>query len=139
GDSEQVTALMTQFRETGSFALDRALTTRAQADFTAARCSEDDTLTTMRECYAATGYLIDPHTAVGLHAAQQQHKDPAIPVVIPATAHPAKFPAAVKQAVGFEPSVPERLAAALAGEERFTVLPKDLDHVKNFVKEHAGK
>ncbi len=134
-DHEKLSGLMGRFRETGAFALDDDLMAHARSDFMAVRCDEEETLATMAECYQQTGYLIDPHTAVGVHAAMSAQDDPSVPVVIASTAHPAKFPDAVKQAVGFVPEVPERLAAVLEGEEHFTVLPKDIEAVKTFIRE----
>ena len=70
----------------------------------------------LRPCggvYETTGYVADPHTAVGLEAVRRQRESGALqgPVVVLATAHPAKFPETVHAALGFEPDVPDRLAA----------------------------
>ncbi|MCB9988126.1 MAG: threonine synthase [Rhodospirillales bacterium] len=137
-DPAALTSLMTKFKKEGSFALGDNLMTRVRGDFAARRCGEEDTLATMRECYRETGYLVDPHTAVGLHAAMAAQDDPSVPIVVAATAHPAKFPAAVKQAVGFEPAVPERLAAVKDKAERYTPLANDLDTIKAFIRKQSG-
>jgi threonine synthase len=50
------------------------------------------------------------------------------------TAHPAKFPDAVRKATGIDPPIPERLAAALDGDERYEVMANDLEQVKAFVQ-----
>jgi threonine synthase len=84
------------------------------------------------------GYLADPHTAVGSAAAMAvPPSDPAIPVVVAATAHPAKFPDAVRQATGISPPLPPRLADLYQRPERFTRLPADLRTVQDFVRRHA--
>ena len=77
------------------------------------RVADEDTLTSMRRVYEATGYVADPHTAVGLEAVRRRRERGEMqgPVVALATAHPAKFPETVRAALGFEPEVPERLAA----------------------------
>ncbi len=79
----------------------------------AERVLDEDTVASMRRVYEATGYVADPHTAVGLEAVRRQRALGALqgPVVVLATAHPAKFPETVHAALGFEPDAPDRLAA----------------------------
>ncbi len=89
-----------------------------------------------REC----GYLADPHTAVGTAAARAvPPSDPAIPVVVAATAHPAKFPDAVRRATGISPPLPPRLADLYERPERLTRLPPALDAIEAFVRAHARR
>jgi threonine synthase len=89
-----------------------------------------------REC----GYLADPHTAIGTAAALAvPPTDPAIPVVVAATAHPAKFPDAVKRATGITPPLPARLADLYDRPERLTRLPAELDPVEAFVRAHTRR
>ena len=74
--------------------------------------TDETTLDTMRAAWEATGYLADPHTAVGLEAAHRLRAEgDRRPVVVLSTAHPAKFPEAVERALGVTPEAPERLAA----------------------------
>lgn len=75
--------------------------------------TDEETLVSMRRTYDETGYVADPHTAVGLEAARRYRSESADsrPIVVLSTAHPAKFPETVSDALGFEPDVPERLAA----------------------------
>jgi threonine synthase len=65
--------------------------------------------------------------------------DRAIPIVVAATAHPAKFPDAVKRATGITPPLPPRLADLYDRTERFTRLPGSLDAVETFVRAHARR
>ncbi len=87
--------------------------------------SDDETLATMRRVYDSAGYVACPHTAVGLAAARRDRAasgDDA-PRIVLATAHPAKFPDAVRRATGQAPAVPPRLAALVGGERRVTTIP----------------
>ena len=79
-----------------------------------------------RRARAHRGCCVDPHTAVGIGAARACRRDPDVPMVCLATAHPAKFPDAVEQATGIRPPLPERLADLLERAERYDVLPADL-------------
>ncbi|HEU4753217.1 MAG TPA: threonine synthase, partial [Armatimonadota bacterium] len=98
------------------------------------------TLAEIRHLWTTAGYLADPHTAVGTAAARtHMPEDPSIPVVIAATAHPAKFPDAVERATGLRPPLPARMADLYEREERFSILPPDLAGVEAFVRSHVRR
>jgi threonine synthase len=74
------------------------------------RITEAETRGTIRDVYSATGYVLDPHSAVGVAAARRycaEEGEPT-PIVSLATAHPAKFGAVIRQELGFEPALPAR-------------------------------
>ena len=133
-DRASVAALMKAFKDHGSFRLNDGLMEKARRDFSARRCSDEQTKELMGACYAETGYLIDPHTAVGLHAAWQVKQDPALPIVALACAHPAKFPEAVKAATGIHPPLPDHLADLFERKEHLAILKNDLKTVQDFVR-----
>ena len=92
----------------------------------------------MRATHARTGYVLDPHSAIGTRAARALLRErPDVPVVALATAHPAKFPDAVERATGLRPALPPHLAGLMAGEERFAVLPNDPAVLERFIRERA--
>ena len=127
---------MTQFRATGQFTAPRAEWKKAGKLFQGFRLDDAGTLKVMRDLYRRTGMLIDPHTAIGVAAAQAKRGDISIPVVALATAHPAKFPDAVEKATGIRPALPAHLADLYHRKERFEVLPNDLLRLKDFVIAH---
>ena len=81
--------------------------------------------------------LLDPHTAIALAAVDQVELAPDVPVVVLATAHPAKFPEAVERATGIRPALPARVGDLFAREERYDVLPATLDAVEAYVAARA--
>jgi threonine synthase len=83
-----------------------------------------------------SGYLLDPHSATALAVARQRPR-PDVPMVVLATAHPAKFPAAVEAACGVAPGLPARLADLMRREERFTALPSDIKMVEDHILRHS--
>ncbi|MEC8793210.1 MAG: threonine synthase, partial [Pseudomonadota bacterium] len=87
---------------------------------------------------AATGEVIDPHTAVGLETAVALGAEIEAPLIALACAHPAKFPDAVAQATGVTPVLPPRLADLMERPERVDVLPNDLETMKNFIEDRVG-
>jgi len=136
-DGPAVARTMAEFRATGQFTVGQGQLGRALALFEGHRCGEAETMATMAQVRAESGYLLDPHTAVGVFAGRQARLDPGIPVVALACAHPAKFPAAVEQATGVHPALPPHLADLFQREERLTVLPNDVEQVKAFVRDRS--
>ncbi len=130
-------AAFKRFRATGTLPTTRRQWQRARALFQAERVDDDETRATMAETWRAAGVLIDPHTAVALAAARRMRRDPATPMVVVGTAHPAKFPEAVTAACGVRPEAPARLANLMALPERRVTLPNDLAAVQRFVRAHA--
>ena len=109
----------------------------AAALFASARADADDMTKAMRWAYETCGEVIDPHTAIGLHAARTAGIDPSIPLVTLATAHPAKFRDAVERATGTRPSLPGRIGDLFEREERYVELAGDYDAIAAYVAEHA--
>ena len=132
-DAAPVRGLMASLAQSGSFALPDALLANIRAQFGSARVSEAKTRETIRTVYERTGFLIDPHTAVGVGAAPETADGP---MVVLATAHAAKFPDAVEQATGVHPALPAHLADLFERPERFSVQPGDSRVIGRFI---AGK
>jgi threonine synthase len=118
---------------------------RARGLFTGHRVDDSATLDTMADTYRRAGLLIDPHTAVGVAAARAEiaaeiaDERATAPMVVLATAHPAKFPEAVERATGIRPAVPPALAEISDKREHITVLPNDVGAVARFVRAHARR
>jgi threonine synthase len=130
-DAGAVTRMMDGLRQSGGFTLpDNALAV-IRRDFAAGTTGEDATRAAIADTLKASAYLLDPHTAVGVHVARG-HLGPA-PMVTLATAHPAKFPAAVEAACGVEPALPAWLADLYGREERLSVLANDQAAVEDFI------
>ena len=127
-DGSETAALLQRFRDLGAVETPRA------EGFLAARATDAETLSEIARTAADRGYLADPHTAVGLHAARVLGLGTDRPVVCLATAHPAKFPDAVEQATGRRPPLPDNLADLLERPERVDLLPNDVDVVRAYLR-----
>lgn len=137
-DGAAVRRLMQSLTQSGRFEIAPEPLARIRSDFDAAAQSEAEVAGEIRKSWAEAGYLLDPHTAIGVGAARLALKrDPATPMIVLGTAHPAKFPAAVKAASCVEPVLPAHLSDLMERKERSTVLPNDLGKVEAFVREHA--
>ena len=106
-------------------------------DFSGHAVGEDETARTILSTLNETGELVDPHTAVGLAAAKRL-KTGGAPVVVLSTAHPAKFPDAVRAATGCEPALHARASGLQDKPERIDRLPADLSAVKAYIRRFAG-
>ncbi len=138
-DTDHVKALMDEFKETGTFDLSDEKMTQARETFDAYRCNDEDTQKVMTDCYKQTGYILDPHTAVGLSAGLQAKTDKQTPLVALACAHPAKFPDAVEEAIGIRPNLPPHLEDLYERKEHVTSLSNDLSRVQDFIKTNIGQ
>jgi len=106
--------------------------------FDGASFDDDQTRAEIRRTYEATGQILDPHTAVGVAAARAARRDPDVPMICLATAHPAKFPDAVEQAIGIRPALPTHLADLFDREESYEGMPADLATLQAHVKALTG-
>ena len=132
-DAAWLARAMEQFAKERRLALPAAVLTALRARYRAFAVDDDATLATIARLYRETGRLIDPHTAVGVSAASELGGVEG-PVVVLATAHPAKFPDAVRRATGQSAPLPPRLEALYDKPERVTVLPADLGAVRSFIE-----
>ncbi|WP_456386171.1 threonine synthase [Desulfolithobacter sp.] len=135
-DSAQVRRDMETFAREGRLDFSD-LRDQVARDFVSRRVSEEETIETIADVHREQGYLLDPHTAVGVRAARELGGER--PVVCLATAHPAKFGDAVKKAIGTEPELPPALADLESRESRCEILDADTEKVRNFIREHALK
>jgi threonine synthase len=138
-DGDATRKKMLTFRGTGRMTLADTLWHRARGVFHGFRLDDPGTVAEIRRLHAATGYLADPHSAIGIAAARAMPCAGGVPVVAMATAHPAKFPDAMEQATGQRPALPPRMADLFQREERFTVLPNDLGAVEAAVRALVGR
>ena len=135
-EGNAVATMMNELKTTRAMALSQGQQERLRAGFSSVRIPRETTLETIRETRATTGMTLDPHSAVGLAAARSKAR-PDQPMVTLATAHPAKFPDAVREAIGTETPLPERMADLYDRPERMTVLPNDLGAIETFIRKEA--
>ncbi len=121
----------------GSMQLSNSALDRARELFTSFRCDDSGMIDLISTTNRDIDYLLDPHTAIGLAAARACRKDTSTPMVTLATAHPAKFPEAVKKA-GYprDPDLPNHMAGLFDLEEYFTVLDNAQSEVQQFISEN---
>ena len=106
-------------------------------DFAAAAAGEADVADCIRRVRTETGYVLEPHTACGVLAAERTSPGETVPEIVLATAHPAKFAEAMAEITGAAVALPARLAHLLRDAERATSLANDLSQVERHIEAHA--
>lgn len=137
-DAEAISRLMANLQQSGRFTIDAGPLAKIRSEFDAGACDEAQMRAEITRTYQENGYILDPHTAVGVATARKElAKNPSVPMVVLGTAHPAKFPDAVKAATGQHPPLPAHLADLMGRKERFTVQPNDQGAIERFIRERA--
>jgi len=137
-DGDAIRQLMEDFKSGAMHLSDTALE-RARALFSSHRVDDARMVEVIREVFEKTEYLLDPHTAIGVEAARATRRNQSTPMVCLATAHPAKFPEAVKEAgQSDDPALPHHMNDLFKREERYEVLPNNLSDVHKFITRTLG-
>lgn len=136
-DPTRVRAAFARFAETGRMEFSPEELGRVTAEFSSRSVNTRETTETIASFHAETGYLLDPHTAVGVRAALECVTGKETPVCL-ATAHPAKFGDAVLMATGIAPPFPQVLAGIEKLPTRCALLEADQAAIRAFIEEKAS-
>lgn len=136
-DGPALAAQMAGFESSKAMRLTNAQQQGAASLFASDRIEADDMSRAMAWAHARADEILDPHTAIGLAAAQRAALPPHVPIVTLATAHPAKFDDAVERATGIRPTLPARVGDLFDREERYDVLPATFEAITGYVAERA--
>jgi threonine synthase len=141
-DGRAVADAMTRFRASGALPVSAGELDAARAEFSAHACDDDATRAEIARTWRGSGIMLDPHSAVGVAAARAHRAAAgaganAAPMIVLGTAHPAKFPEAIEQAIGIRPTLPPRLGDLMERPERLVRLNNDISAIKEYVRAHA--
>jgi threonine synthase len=136
-DGTAVAQLMDELKD-GGFNVSQGALEALREHFDSGRVSEDETLAMITEANATMGELLCPHSAIGVKVAEDL-RDPSVPMITLATAHPAKFPDAVEKASDIRPPLPNRMADLYERSERVTQVPNDLKALQGLIQERIAK
>jgi len=135
-DGNAVAQLMDELKA-GGFTVSQGALQALREAFDSGRCDEDETRATIASTWAASGELLCPHSAIGVKVADELRQS-GTPMITLATAHPAKFPAAVEEASGIHPPLPERMSDLYERSERVSRVANDLAAIETFIKERTA-
>ncbi|WP_282096299.1 threonine synthase [Epibacterium ulvae] len=131
-DGKAVAQLMEELKQ-GGFEVSQGAMQALTETYVSGRASEAETMATIKSELAASGELLCPHGAVGVKVANE-HRTNDTPMVTLATAHPAKFPAAVKEAANVHPDLPARMADLYDRPEQLTEITNDLSALEAHIR-----
>ncbi|MFY9239596.1 MAG: threonine synthase [Roseovarius sp.] len=134
-DGRAIAQLMDELKE-GGFTVSQGAMQALREAFDSGRVSEEETSAEITRAFAQTGELLCPHSAIGVQVAER-HLKPGVPMITLATAHPAKFPAAVEAASGQHPPLPSHMADLYERPERITRIANDLGAIETLITERT--
>jgi threonine synthase len=137
-DAAATAATMADFRSTGRMAMPDHKWQAIRREFSGFRLDDEGTLREIARTWRGATYLADPHTAVAVAAAREQGPI-GLPVIVAATAHPAKFPDAIEKAVGFRPALPPHLSDLYERKEHYERAPNELGAIETLVRNFANR
>ena len=129
-NSDKTKDIMVKVKE-NNYKLDDTSLSKIKKDFLSEKLNEEETINEIKDVFEKHNIVLDPHTAIGYGAAKKLEQDNNC--VILSTAHPSKFPEAIKNALGKNEELPKDLRKVLKEEEKFEILENSLDKVKNYI------
>ena len=128
-NSEKIKSIMGSIKD-NSFRIEQEVLVKLQKNFLSECLKEIEILNIIKDFYEKNNIVIDPHTAIGVGAVKKLNLRE---VVVLATAHPCKFPEAIERAISKTEKLPDNLSYVNNKEEKFDVIPNDLEKIKNYV------
>ncbi len=132
-DGAAVSQLMEEL-QSGGFSISQGALEQLRETYVSGRASEAETTAMIAALRQETAQVICPHTAVAVKVARENLR-PGVPMISLSTAHPAKFPDAVADAVGIRPPLPPHMADLFQRDERITRIENDAEALKSLILE----
>ena len=132
-DAAKIDEIMQSFKNGKGISVATEKLSEAKKLFSSMSVDDNLTCQTIKDVFDKCGEVIDPHTATGVKAALKKADKGGYPVVTLATAHPAKFPEAIRESKVPEAELPKYLGGLMDAPERYEVLPNDIEAVKRFI------
>ena len=132
-DDAQTINAMNDIREKGKYTIDQERLNKINADFLSSKMSEEEVLETIKKVYDKFDIVLDPHSAIGYGAFDKVNLSGNN--IVLATAHPCKFPDAIKNAINLKAELPKELMYILNEKENFDIIDNNIDKVKQHIKE----
>jgi len=125
--------IMKSIKEKGRYEIDKESLDKINIDFLSSSMDESEILNTIKSVYEKFNIVLDPHSAIGYGAFDKVNLKGNN--VVLATAHPCKFPDAIKKAINLKPQLPRELAFVLDEKENYDIIENNLNKIKKYIKE----
>jgi threonine synthase len=133
GDDLQTADVMKNIKENGKYAIDQEKLGKININFLSSRMSEEEVLKTINTVYEKHNLVLDPHSAIGYGAFDKVNLNGNN--IVLATAHPCKFPDAIKKAIDLKAELPEELRFIISEKENYDIVDNNIDKIKQHIKE----
>ena len=124
---------MKDIKEKGQYSIDKESLDKINIDFLSSRMSEDEVLNIIKTVYEKFNIVLDPHTAIGYGAFDKVNLKGNN--VVLATAHPSKFPDAIKRSININAKLPDELSFIMNEKENYDIIENDLAKIKQHIRE----
>ena len=131
-DTKTISA-MKDIKEKGKYLIDKENLDKINIDFLSSQISEDETLKIIKTVYEKFNIVLDPHTAIGYGAFDKVNLKGNN--VVLATAHPCKFPDAIKRSININAKLPDKLSFIMEEKEDYDIIENNLEKIKQHIKE----
>ena len=125
--------VMKSIKEKGKYAIQKESLDKINVDFLSSRMDENEILNTIKTVYEKFDKVLDPHSAIGYGAFDKVNLNGNN--VVLATAHPCKFPDAIKKAINIKAELPDELSFILDEKENYDIIDNNLNKIKQHIKE----
>jgi len=132
-DDAQTINAMNDIREKGKYTIDQERLNKINTDFLSSKMSEEEVLETIKKVYDKFDIVLDPHSAIGYGAFDKVNLSGNN--IVLATAHPCKFPDAIKNAINLKAELPKELMYIMSEKENYDIIDNNIDKVKQHIKE----
>jgi threonine synthase len=133
GDDLATINSMKDIKEKGKYTINQSKLDKINLDFLSSKLSEEEIFKTIKSVYEKFDIVLDPHSAIGYGAFDKVNLKGNN--IVLATAHPCKFPDAIKQSINLKPDLPDELKFILDEKENYDIVDNDLNKIKNYIKE----
>ena len=133
GDDSLTIKVMNDIKEKGKYIIDQEKLDKINTNFLSSKMSEDEILKTIELVYKKFDVVLDPHSAIGYGAFDKVNISGNN--IVLATAHPCKFPDAIKNAINLNAELPKELIYILNEKENYKIIENNIDEVKKHIKE----
>jgi threonine synthase len=130
-NTDKTSKIMQSIKNEKKYLIEEKELKKIKKDFVSETISEQELLSCIKKVYENYKIIIDPHTAVGLGALEKINL--AGKSVVLSTAHPCKFPEAIKKAINIKSELPNNLNYILSKKENFIVMNNDIEEVKKYI------
>ena len=130
-NAEKTNKIMQEIKNEKRYLIEEKELNKIKEDFVSESISEQELLSCIKNVYENYKIIIDPHTAVALRALEKINlvgKN-----IVLSTAHPCKFPEAIKKAINIKSELPDKLNYILNEKENFDVMNNDIEEVKKYI------